>query len=94
MSLIRVRTNGQVTIPSSLIERAGLDVGDLLEAKLDRGKITLIRKNFIDQRIDEGLEDIRKGRTYGPFESAEEMMASLQGKMKRRAKANNSQGGR
>ena len=86
MSLIRVRTNGQVTIPSSLIERAGLDVGDLLEAKLDRGKITLIRKNFIDQRIDEGLEDIRKGRTYGPFESAEEMMASLQSKSKRRAK--------
>lgn len=41
MSLVKVRPNGQVTLPSSLRERAKLNVGDLLEAKLEKGKITL-----------------------------------------------------
>ena len=77
MSLIKLGTNGQVTIPSALRERAGLDPGDLLEAELENGKITLTRKSLIDQRIDEGLEDIRAGRTYGPFDSADEMIESL-----------------
>ena len=77
MSLIKLGTNGQVTIPSALRERAGLDPGDLLEAELENGKITLTRKSLIDQRIDEGLEDKREGRTYGPFDSADEMIESL-----------------
>jgi AbrB family looped-hinge helix DNA binding protein len=86
MSLVKLSTNGQVTIPSALRERAGLDPGDLLEAKLEKGKITLTPKSFIDQRIDEGFEDIRKGRTYGPFDSADEMIESLRRNLKRQMK--------
>lgn len=87
MSLVKLSTNGQVTIPSALRERAGLDPGDPLEAKLEKGKITLTPKSFIDQRIDEGLEDIRKGRTYGPFDSADEMIESLRRNLKRQVKS-------
>ncbi|PYP82668.1 MAG: hypothetical protein DMF61_25735 [Blastocatellia bacterium AA13] len=87
MSLVRVKTKGQVTLPSTLREKAGLNVGDLLEAKLEKGKITLAPKTLVDRRIDEALTDIRKGRTYGPFDSADEMVASLKGQLKHRAKA-------
>jgi AbrB family looped-hinge helix DNA binding protein len=87
MSLVKVKTKGQVTLPSAIRERAGLSVGDLLEAKLEKGKITLTPKSLIDRRIEEGLEDIRRGRTYGPFDSADEMIESLQRNIKDRAKA-------
>jgi len=87
MSLVKVKTKGQVTLPYSIRERAGLSVGDLLEAKLEKGKITLTPKSLIDRRIEEGLEDIRRGSTYGPFDSADEMIESLQRNIKDRAKA-------
>jgi AbrB family looped-hinge helix DNA binding protein len=86
MSLVKVKTNGQVTLPSSLRERAGLSVGDLLEAKLEKGgKITLTPKSLLDRHIEESLEDIRQGRTYGPFDTSEEMVESLQRDLKERA---------
>ena len=87
MSLVKVKTKGQVTLPSAIRERAGLSVGDLLEAKLEKGKITLTPKSLIAGRIEEGLEDIRKGRTYGPFDTADEMIDSLQRNLKDRVKA-------
>lgn len=56
MSLIKVRPNGQVTLPSSLRERAKLRVGDLLEAKLEKGRITLTPASLIDRHITESQE--------------------------------------
>jgi AbrB family looped-hinge helix DNA binding protein len=91
MSLVRVKTNGQVTIPTRLRERAGLSVGDLLEAQLDEGgRITLTPRTLLERHIEEGLEDIRKGRTFGPFDTADEMIASLQRNLKKRAKGRGS----
>lgn len=87
MSLVKVTPKGEVTLPSALRERAGLNVGDLLEARFEKGKITLMPKGLIDRRIEEGLEDIRRGRTYGPFDTADQMIESLQRNMKERAKA-------
>jgi AbrB family looped-hinge helix DNA binding protein len=77
MSVIKVRPNGQVTLPSSLRERAKLSVGDLLEAKLENGKITLTPASLIDRDIAESREQIKDGRFYGPFDTAEEMIESL-----------------
>jgi bifunctional DNA-binding transcriptional regulator/antitoxin component of YhaV-PrlF toxin-antitoxin module len=87
MSLVKLKTRGEVTLPSALRERAGLSVGDLGEARFEKGKITLTPKSLIDRRIEEGLEDIRRGRTYGPFDTADQMIESLQRNMKERAKA-------
>jgi AbrB family looped-hinge helix DNA binding protein len=78
MSLVKVRPNGQVTLPSSLRERAKLNVGDMLEAKLEKGKITLTPASLIDRHIAESIEQIKDGRFYGPFDTAEEMIESLQ----------------
>jgi AbrB family looped-hinge helix DNA binding protein len=45
MSIIRVKTKGQVIIPTSLRTRLGVSVGDLLEAQVDCHVITLTPKN-------------------------------------------------
>lgn len=86
MSLVKVKPKGEVILPTALRERAGLNVGDLLEARFEKGKITLTPKSLIDRRIEEGLEDIRRGRTHGPFDTADQMIESLQRNMKERAK--------
>ncbi len=80
MPLVTVKNKYQVTLPVRLRERAGLRVGDLLEAKIERGKITLTPKSVVDRRIDEGIEDIRAGRFIGPFSTAKEAMKALRAK--------------
>jgi AbrB family looped-hinge helix DNA binding protein len=77
MLLIRVNPKGQVTIPSSLRERAKLNAGDLVEAKLVKGKITLTPASLIDRHVDESIGQIEKGQYYGPFDTAEEMIETL-----------------
>lgn len=77
MSLFKVRPNGQVTLPSSLRELAKLNVGDLLDAKLEKGRITLTPASLIDRHIAESQEQINNGQFYGPFDTTEEMIESL-----------------
>jgi len=88
MSLVRVKTKGQVTIPTRLRERVGLNIGDVLEARIERGKITLTPQSLLDRDIAESLEDIKQGRVYGPFDTAEEMIASHHRSSKRSRKTN------
>ena len=79
MEMVTVNEDYQVRIPANVREQIGLHVGDKLEAKVERGKITLTRKSLVHQAIAEGLEDIKRGRVYGPFDTVEEMLASLKG---------------
>lgn len=87
MPLVRVKQKFQVTIPDDIRRQAGLEVGDLLEASAKNNVITLRPKVVdrhpeIDARLHEGLADIKAGRVYGPFDSAEELVSDL----RRRAK--------
>jgi AbrB family looped-hinge helix DNA binding protein len=77
MEMVTVNDEYQVLIPQNVREQLGLHVGDELEAKVERGKITLTRKSLVCQAIAEGLEDIKKGRVYGPFDTVDAMLASL-----------------
>lgn len=77
MPIVTVKNKYQVVIPAKVRERIGIKVGDLLEAKAERGKVTFTPKSVIDRGIAESLEDFKKGRAYGPFDTAEEMIASL-----------------
>ena len=77
MPVVKIKPRYLVTLPTSVRHRVGLKVGDLLEAKVERGRITLTPKAVITPGIAEGLEDIKKGRVYGPFTSAEELLRSL-----------------
>lgn len=77
MSLVTVKNKYQIVIPAKVRERIGVKIGDLLEANVERGKITFTPKSVVDQGLAQSLEDFRKGRFHGPFESAEEMAAAL-----------------
>lgn len=77
MSLIRANAKGQVNIPSCLRARAKLNAGDLVGAKFVKGKITLTPASLNDRHIDESIRQIEKGESYGPFDTAEEMIESL-----------------
>ena len=92
MSIVSVKKKYQVVIPTKVRKEAGIKVGDLLEVKVERGKVVFTPKSLLDRRIAEGLEDIRKGRVSGPFDSGEEMIAAILGKgrmysRKRKSKA-------
>jgi bifunctional DNA-binding transcriptional regulator/antitoxin component of YhaV-PrlF toxin-antitoxin module len=90
MALVKVKPEYQVTLPNTARQRVPLAVGDLLEAKVEKGKITLTPKpvvvrdeytpaqrRAIDREIAQGLQDFKEGRAYGPFDTVEEMAASL-----------------
>ncbi len=71
MAIVRVKTKYQVTLPTRF------HVGDMLEAKVEKGRITLTPKSLVDRRIAEGLEDIKKGE-YGPYRSVAEARAAFE----------------
>jgi len=94
-TIVRVQRKGQVTIPTRLRALVGLVEGDLVEAKAERGKIVLTPKLIVDReytpaqrraidaRLAESLEQAKRGETYGPFETHEEMTAFLHGEAKK-----------
>jgi AbrB family looped-hinge helix DNA binding protein len=76
-ALVSVNSKYQVVIPQKVREKMGLSVGDRLEARAERGKITFTPRPVEDRGIAESLADFREGRTYGPFETHEELVRSL-----------------
>ena len=77
MHLVAVKNKFQIVIPQSVREQIGIRVGDVLEAKIERGKITFTPKSVVDRGIAESLADFQAGRSYGPFKSADDLVASL-----------------
>lgn len=81
MPLVKVKDKYQVTLPAPVRERAGVAVGDLLEAAVEGKKITLTPKALADKELEwgltRGLEDIKKGRVLGPFKTVKEAMRVL-----------------
>jgi AbrB family looped-hinge helix DNA binding protein len=78
MELVTVKTRFQVVIPHSIRKRVRLDIGDLLEASFENGKITFTPKTVIDRHLAEGMEDLARGRTHGPYASAAEAISALE----------------
>jgi bifunctional DNA-binding transcriptional regulator/antitoxin component of YhaV-PrlF toxin-antitoxin module len=84
-----------LVVPASVRRRAGIRAGDKLEFKVSRGVITIAPKvpgandeyspaqrRVIDARLAKSEEDIKQGRVYGPFLTAEEMAASIEANLK------------
>ena len=86
MPVVKVQKKGQVTLPVRLRAKAGIAEGDLVEVQIEHGKITFTPKSLVDRHIAESLEDYKKGRSYGLFETAEGMIASLKANLKKRSK--------
>lgn len=99
-TLVKIHRKGQMTLPSRLRSAIGIAEGDLVEVSLQRGKIVLTPKMVIDRSkfptaddeytpaqrrvIDARLANARKGPYYGPFDTAEEMIASMKNQLRKR----------
>ena len=81
MPLVKVKTKYQITLPTELREVVGLEVGDLLEATAKKNTILLNPKVVVDRDaeagIEQGLRDLRAGRTTPAFRSVKEFKAHL-----------------
>lgn len=77
MAIVKIKDKYQVTLPVSLREEAGLEVGDILEIKNDGKNITLTPQSLVDRDIAISLQQYREGKSYGPFNSAKDMIQSL-----------------
>ncbi len=85
----------QLVVPVSIQRKAGIKAGDQLEFKASRGVITILPKlpsaddeytpeqrRKVDAELAKGLQDLKEGRTYGPFNTADEMIASMKQQLK------------
>jgi AbrB family looped-hinge helix DNA binding protein len=71
-------TRGQIVItPKLVIDRSKFPNAD--------DEYTPAQRRIIDARLAKSDEDIRLGRTAGPFNTAEEMIAHMKGELKKRA---------
>ena len=77
MPLVSVKNKYQIVIPREVREAVGVEVGDLLEAKAEAGKITFTPKSVVDRGIAESLADFAAGRSYGPFKTDKDLIGSL-----------------
>lgn len=102
-TLVKIHRKGQMTLPSRLRSALGVAVGDVVEAKIWRGKILITPKvvidrsqfpnaddeytpeqrRIIDAQLDESENDFKAGRSYGPFDTHEEFIASLHAEAKK-----------
>ena len=86
MDIVTVKNKFQIVIPQHVRELVHIEVGDILEAGVEGGKIVFTPKSLVDRHLAEGLEDARNGRTHGPYDSAEAAMAALESRAKDRVK--------
>jgi len=63
-------------MPKVLIERLKFPTAD--------DEYTPAKRRIIDARLAESDEDFKKGRTHGPFDSADEMIAHMKAVLKKR----------
>jgi bifunctional DNA-binding transcriptional regulator/antitoxin component of YhaV-PrlF toxin-antitoxin module len=95
---VTVKSKEPLVVPPSIRRQAGHRNGQKLEFKVSGGVITILPKlptaddeytpeqrRIIDARLAEGLADIKAGRTFGPFDSADEMIADMKARLREKA---------
>ena len=86
MSAVKIGVSRQIAIPKKLHDQLGLSPGDYLEVEVRNNRLILTPETLIEKRLAEGLDDLRRGRTYGPFASAPALIRSLHHEAKKRKK--------
>ena len=59
-TLVRVGNRYQVTIPTRFRKQAGLSVGDLLKASIQRDRLTLIPAATVERELEIGRASCRE----------------------------------
>ena len=96
MTVTVTKNTKQLVVPLSVRRQAGIKTGDRLEFRVSPRRITIVAKPPVEddeytprqrraimREIKAGLEDVRKGRVFGPFDSVDEMKASIEAYIKR-----------
>ena len=95
---VTVKNTTPLVVPPAVRRRAGFKRGQDLEVKVSGGVITILPKvpnandeytpaqrRIVDARLAQGLADIRAGRTHGPFDTADQMIAYMKTPFQKRA---------
>ena len=93
---VTVKSKMPLVVPMAVRRKAGLRSGQEIEFKVSGGVIKIVPKlpsaddeytpeqrRVIDARLAEGLADIKAGRTFGPFETHQEMIEFLHGQVRK-----------
>lgn len=83
MPLVTVKSKFQIVIPAAVRRQARIKVGDLLEAKYEKGNLSFVPQSVVDRGIAESIEAIKKGRFIGPFDNVKDAMKALRGRSRR-----------
>jgi bifunctional DNA-binding transcriptional regulator/antitoxin component of YhaV-PrlF toxin-antitoxin module len=77
VAVVKVKSHYQVTLPPQIRAKAGVEVGDLFEAKVQGRTITLVPKRPIDRELALVLNEVKRGRVKGPFPTAQATVRAL-----------------
>ena len=90
MPLVKVKTKSQVTIPDAIRRQLGVEVGDVLEAMVQKGSIVLRPKAVVDRdeytpeqrrrinvQLAKSVAEFKQGKSFGPFETHRDMIDFL-----------------
>jgi len=86
MDVVAVKNKFQIVIPQHIRKQVHVEIGDLLEAGVEDGKITFTPKSLIDRHLAEALQDLKQGRTHGPYDNTRDAIDALERRAKRHAK--------
>ncbi len=92
MLTTRISPKKQITIPTALFDKLGLEIGDHLEVDIEKEKLVFVPKKLVSKdqfwfwndkwqkKEKEAEKDIKKGRIAGPFSSGRALVKSLKSK--------------
>jgi len=90
MAEVILGSQSQISLPENVVNQLNLSEGERLELEVRDGSIILTPKSSTSsdetwlkdpaarESLARGLEDIREGRTVGPFNNTEEVIQSLE----------------
>ena len=84
MAIVTVKNKYQVVIPLRVRNEIGVKIGDVFEAKAEKGRIVFEPKSIVDRGIAESMTEFKAGRSFGPFQTHERFLAALHKEAKRR----------
>jgi AbrB family looped-hinge helix DNA binding protein len=77
MAIVTVKNKYQVVIPRHVRDEIGVAIGDVFEAKAEKGKIVFEPKSIVDRGIAESMEEFKAGRVFGPFATHKRFLGAL-----------------
>ncbi|HTS77176.1 MAG TPA: AbrB/MazE/SpoVT family DNA-binding domain-containing protein [Bryobacteraceae bacterium] len=77
MPIVAVKNKFQVVIPQRVRDEIGIEVGDILEARAENGKIVFEPKTVVDRGIAQSIAEFQAGKGYGPFRTHQAFLKAL-----------------